>query len=307
MISSIVKKNKDVTLVHLGLFLHCQSCKFFRCQRLERPGNWPGFCLGDGFNTSHYIDSITFGDLVMLESCHVTSQWHHVSHVATLYIFVCCFNIFQCFPTKNWGEYVEGLQSPLAGTRKIALASISWNLWPKQINLLDPFESFRILSDPFGSFCTVVVCCGWVDTGYIWILLMLTVQTTDPMKWYEMIWNACLMTRGKIVKKIVPKEILYSGGSWVLDVRFLVCLVAMSTVRFSCWSRWPWLGQGSRHLQWQCFQGGTPEGITTTSSWFPPSMWIAGALKPTPTSIPLPTAACSKFWQIETETTISQT
>ena len=157
--------------------------------------------------------------------------------------------------------------------------------------LLNPFGSFRILLDPLH-------CCGllcWVDTGYIWILLMLTVQTTDPMKWYEMIWNACLMTRGKIVKKIVPKEILYSGGSWVLDVRFLVCLVAMSTVRFSCWSRWPWLGQGSRHLQWQSFQGGTPEGITTTSSWFPPSMWIAGALKPTPTSIPLPTAACSNF------------
>ena len=106
--------------------------------------------------------------------CHwshaIHAMWHHVTHVATLYIFVCCFNIFQCFPTKNWGEYVEGLQSPLAGTRKIALASISWNLWPKQI-------------------CTVVVCCGWVDTGYIWILLMLTVQTTDPMKWYEMIWN----------------------------------------------------------------------------------------------------------------------
>ena len=34
------------------------------CQR-QRPGHWSGFCLGDGFNTSHYIDSITFGDLLM--------------------------------------------------------------------------------------------------------------------------------------------------------------------------------------------------------------------------------------------------
>ena len=170
-----------------------------------------------------------------------------------------------------------------------------------------PFGSFWILSDPFGSFWILLHCCGLLWLSGYWIHLDTVDVNSTNNRPDEMIWNACLMTRGKIVKKIVPKEILYSGGSWVLDVRFLVCLVAMSTVRFSCWSRWPWLGQGSRHLQWQCFQGGTPEGITTTSSWFPPSMWIAGALKPTPTSIPLPTAACSKFWQIETETTISQT
>ena len=101
MISSIVKKNKDVTLVHLGLFLHCQGCKFFRCQRLERPGNWPGFCLGDGFNTSHYIDSITFGDLVMsLESCHSC----HVTSCdpCSYFVYLCMlFQYISMFPYQK--------------------------------------------------------------------------------------------------------------------------------------------------------------------------------------------------------------
>ena len=189
-------------------------------------GNWPGFCLGDGFNTSHYIDSITFGDLVMLESCHVTSQWHHVSHVATLYIPLYVVSIyFNVSLPKTEESMWKGFNLRWLGHGKLPS--------PQYLEISDRNRStfwillnpFGILSSPFGSFCTV---CGLLWLSGYWIHLDTVDVNSTNNRPDEMIWNdmKCVLNdSGKDCEKIVTKEILYSGGSWVLDVRFLVCLV----------------------------------------------------------------------------------